>query len=383
MNVAPDHAGHTDAAPAHPDATRDHAEPLSLLFTPWELDRRRILNCTAFRRMEHKTQVFAPALHDHFRTRLTHTLEVADIARTLARIISANAELAEAISLAHDLGHPPFGHAGEAALNDLMRDHGGFNHNTHSLRVVEYLEHPIPAFRGLNLTRAVRDGLRSHETRYDRPDGSVGYASGSAAGASDGAASVEANIASLADRIAYDLHDLEDAIGAGLIAAENLDSVEWWRLAKESLPTRERTLPIHAVRRPILDAMLLQILHDVTDSAIRSRKKTFSPPDPCAAAMTMITLSPQWTERFESLEAFLSLRVYKHPDVAALDEAGRRMITALFHSYRDDPRAMPERYADRIPKQGVERVVCDYIAGMTDRFADAEHANLMDNRRTV
>jgi dGTPase len=328
--------------------------------------------------MEHKTQVFAPALHDHFRTRLTHTLEVANIARTLARIISANAELAEAISLAHDLGHPPFGHAGEAALNDLMRDHGGFNHNTHSLRVVEYLEHPIPAFRGLNLTRAVRNGLRLHQTRYDRPD-----APAPGVKTFDADSSVEASIASYADRIAYDLHDLEDAIGAGLIAAEDLDSVEWWRLAKESLPTSERTLPIHAVRRPILDAMLLQILHDVTDSAIRLRKRISSSPGQCAASLTMSTLSPEWTQRFETLEAFLSLRVYKHADVAALDESGRRMITALFHSYRDDPRAMPERYADRVPEQGVERVVCDYIAGMTDRFAEAEHANLMDKRRTV
>ena len=177
---------------------REDAEPLR---DPFAVDRRRIINCVAFRRLQHKTQVFGPAEHDHFRTRLTHTLEVAETARCLAKGLRANETLAEPIALAHDLGHPPFGHAGEAALDDAMKEYGGFNHNTHALRVVAYLEHPYPDFRGLNLTAETLAGLRTHATGFDAPDASV---SGS---------SVEAQIASLADRIAYNCHDLEDAIG--------------------------------------------------------------------------------------------------------------------------------------------------------------------------
>jgi len=232
---------------------RRHEEPANELYTPFELDRIRIVSCTAFRRLEGKTQVFAPHEHDHFRTRLTHTLEVSQMARTLARLLGANETLAEAIALAHDLGHPPFGHAGEVALNQAMSDCGGFNHNLHSLRVVDYLEHPYPPYRGLNLTGEVRGGLAAHCTRYDAPESSDG--SDAPAGAS-----VEAQIASVADRLAYNCHDLEDAIGGNMIGLEELQDVRLWQEAMEAHSGVVMDRPIHAIRRVALDAIVSRLV---------------------------------------------------------------------------------------------------------------------------
>ncbi|MGE0706156.1 MAG: dGTP triphosphohydrolase, partial [Vicinamibacterales bacterium] len=263
---------------------RAHPEPPDPLRDPFVLDCHRIIESTAFRRLEGKTQVFAPDYHDHFRTRLTHTLEVAEIAATLARLIGANEMLARAITLAHDLGHPPFGHAGEVALAKAMEGHGGFNHNLHSLRVVEYLEHPFPRFRGLNLTAATRAGLADHETRYDQPDAQAKQAPGRApaadvhaaacgtesTGTGGGAPSVEAQVASWADRIAYALHDLEDAIGAGFLNLHELNALPLWHQAQQhAAATYGRQdaatadSAIHAIRRPTLDAMLAGLLLDI------------------------------------------------------------------------------------------------------------------------
>jgi len=349
---------------------RQHAEPADPLRASFQLDRHRIIECTAFRRLERKTQAFAPALHDHFRTRLTHTLEVAQIARTLARSLGANEDLTEAITLAHDLGHPPFGHAGEATLNEALATNGGFNHNAHSVRVVTYLEHPFPAFRGLNLTLDTLDGLRAHATRYDRPEKG-----------NDAGPSVEAQIASVADRVAYDCHDLEDAIGAELVTSDELAEVALWWSAYDRAVQKERTwsrAPIYAVRRIVLDTVLNDLLIDVVGVSIPLLSSITSFGMVKEARLPLVVLSKSADAALSELERFLLEHVYRHPTVVQADADGRRMILALFDAYRHDPQnTLPPRFAARIAEQGVERVVCDYIAGMTDRFCMREHARLV------
>jgi dGTPase len=403
---------------------RKHPEPDDPLRSPFELDRHRIVECTAFRRLEGKTQVFAPAHHDHFRTRLTHTLEAAQIARTLAVALRANESLAEAITLAHDLGHPPFGHAGEAALSEAMSDVGGFNHNAHSVHVVEYLEHPYPAFRGLNLTGATLAGLRSHETRYDKPatparadaagadvtradtDGTdAAGADAAGADASGGSlntspplqggdrggarpraagsrtpaapppdgASVEAQIASLADRIAYDTHDLEDAIGAELVGLGALSGVTLWQQTFERAVGGAEARGIHAVRRAVLDAILDEVLTDIVATSREPLMKFSSPQAVRELDRPSVTLSDQLERRLSEFETFLHEHIYGHPTVAEMDAEGRDMVLTLFDAYRSSPDTLPRRFAARIDDQGLHRVICDYIAGMTDRFCRAEH----------
>lgn len=341
---------------------RVHPDPPDPVRQPFELDRHRIIESTAFRRLEGKTQVFAPAYHDHFRTRLTHTLEAAQIARTLAAALGADAGLAEAITLAHDLGHPPFGHAGEAALNEAMAGCGGFNHNAHSVRVVEYLEHPYPAFRGLNLTHATLTGLRAHCTRYDLPEPPP-----LPGGDSGRSPSVEADIASLADRIAYNCHDLEDAIGAEFVGSDDLSNLALWREAYDPVAAQWPDRSLHAVRRVVLDAMLNALLLDVVRVSA-SRNARASPGKEPTAAATVVTFSDAADAKLRPLEQLLIDRVYRRPEIAEMDARGRSMILALFEAYQQDPNRLPDRFAARVTAQGPQRVICDYIAGMTDRY---------------
>ena len=345
---------------------RAYPEPDDPLRNPFELDRHRIIESTAFRRLENKTQVFAPSHHDHFRTRLTHTLEAAQIGRCLAGALRANEALAEAITLAHDLGHGPFGHAGEAALDEAMAHCGGFNHNTHSLRVVVYLEHPFPAFRGLNLTEETRNGLATHATRYDTPPQTP-----------DASASVEAQLASIADRIAYNCHDLEDAIGAEFVGMAELEELTLWCKVHETLSKEHRAKPIHAVRRLLLDAMLNTLLIDVAEASGQRLAPIQSPQQAKMAEQPLVAISSSMDRQLGELEDFLRNQVYKHADVAAMDARGRRMILDLFDAYRTNPAGLPERFRVRIAEQGLDRVICDYIAGMTDRFCTAEHDRLV------
>ena len=387
--------------------SRVHPEPVDPLRGPFELDRHRIIESTAFRRLEHKTQVFAPGHHDHFRTRLTHTLEVAQIARCVATGLRANESLAEAISLAHDLGHPPFGHAGEAALDEAMAHHGGFNHNTHALRVVDYLEHPFPPFRGLNLTNETRAGLVTHATRYDRPacadetqiraagfsprgdaDQSKPTAPGRPRGLKPAAQvdyqetlftnpTVEAQIVSIADRIAYNCHDLEDAIGAEFAVLDELAALDLWRDAYDQATRGREGLPIFAVRRVVLDALLDRLLTDVLETSRSLLGAGRSAPEVGSSPIPSVKLSSAVDAQLGELERFLTERVYQHAEVAKTDAGGRRTILELFAAYRATPAALPDRFAKRIPGQGPERVICDYIAGMTDRFCQAEGDRLV------
>lgn len=343
---------------------RVYPEPADPLRSPFEVDRHRIITSTAFRRLEGKTQVFAPTHHDHFRTRMTHTLEAAQVARSLARAIGADVELAEAVTLAHDLGHPPFGHAGEKALDQCMAGHGGFNHNAHSVRVVEYLEHPYPAFRGLNLTMATLAGLRAHCTRYDRPAGDAGaQVRGADVVTGDSAVMLAADVGSLADRIAYNMADLEDAIGAEFVDDGALSGLAIWREAYQPLVRRWPGRAIHALRRGTLDAIVDAL---IADAAVERERG-------CCAGKgvtpgTSARFSKEAEARLVELEQFLLEWVYHHPEVAGMDAQGAVMIRELFAVYVADRRKMPERFASRVDEQGAERVACDYIAGMTDRY---------------
>ena len=357
-------------------APRRHAEPPHPFRTPFEVDRHRILMCTAFRRLEQKTQVFAPSYHDHFRTRLTHTLEVSHLARTLATQLGASELLAEAITLAHDLGHPPFGHAGEAALSEAMASLGGFNHNAHSRRVVEYLEHPFPAFRGLNLTEATLAGLATHETRYDKPARGADDETATRGDPYDGP-SVEAQIASVADRIAYDMHDLEDAIGAHFVGLEELARVPIWQDALEETAQRYRVDQIHAVRRLVIDRMLDAVLTDVVECSRERLLPIDSPEAARRATDTLVAPSREIHSRLSELEAFLLEQVYHRPAIAETDAEARQRVHELVEAYRSHPETLPQRMRLRIDEQGVDRVVCDYVAGMTDRFCRTEHERVV------
>jgi len=356
------------------DGGREYAEPENSLRGPFELDRHRVIESTAFRRLEGKTQVFAAAHHDHFRTRLTHTLEVAQVARCLARALRANEALAEVITLAHDLGHPPFGHAGEAALNEELAALGGFNHNAHSLRVVEHLEHPFPAFRGLNLTRATRNGLRAHVTRYDRP-GDAPKDEVSATAVAEGP-SVEAQIASVADRIAYDCHDLEDAMGAEFVGLDDLDELPLWQNAFDVAVGRATAPHIFAVRRAVLDTMLDAIMNDIVTASLAKLAAIESPRAAREPMDVLVAPSPSTDALIGELERFLIERVYRHPEIVETDGQGRSIVHALFDAYRRRPDELPKRFAARIEGQGRDRVIGDYIAGMTDRFCRRDHDRL-------
>ena len=370
-------SGHAALAPYAIASSRgrEHAEPADALRGPFALDRHRIINSTAFRRLDGKTQVFAPEFHDHFRNRLEHTLEVASVARTLARALRAREDLTEAIALAHDLGHPPFGHAGEVALSQAMSGHGGFNHNLHSLRVVEYLEHPYPAFRGLNLTHETRAGMRLHATRFDDPQPRGGSPGVRAAGMADASPSVESQIASLADRVAYDCHDLEDAIGAGFVSLSDLDPLELWRAAREGISAAS-DVSIFAIRRDALDRMLDVALLDAVESSHPLLASVRSVADVSAATAPLVRFSDAMESRLIELERFLSEQVYTRHEIVESDARGRRMITDLFDAYRRSPSALTPRFLQRIDDQGAQRVVCDYIAGMTDRFCTREHERM-------
>jgi dGTPase len=342
-------------------------EPESPYRSCYQRDRDRIIHCSAFRRLDYKTQVFVPHQRDHHRTRLTHSLEVAQVARTLARALAFNEDVAEATALAHDLGHPPFGHAGEAVLNGLMTDHGGFEHNLQSLRVVEYLEHPYPAFRGLNLTELVRRCLARHESRYGRP--------GDDPFADDWAAPLEGQLVDLADEIAYTCADLYDAVEARWIAPEQLDGLELWRAAAERV---ERAMsaasPVHraiAANREMLALLTDDVLAETAHRLLRAH------PADCRelqrAGRRLAGFSEAMAPKVRAVQEFLLAGVYRHPESRRQDEQGGRIIADLFAAYLADPSLLPDRYRRRIEDEGPHRTTCDFIAGMTDRYARKEH----------
>jgi dGTPase len=340
---------------------RLHPEPAHPYRSDFQRDRDRIMHCSAFRRLDFKTQVFVPHEHDHFRTRLTHTLEVAQIGRALGRALGLNEDLIEAAALAHDLGHPPFGHCGEAVLDELMVDAGGFEHNRQSLRVVDYLEHPYPTFRGLNLTRAVRECLARHETRYDQPvseefDLSL-------------RGPLEGQLTDLADEIAYTSADLEDALATGWIGTDDLTPLTLWQRAwdqaKASAPdARNIHTRIRAVKT-ILAIMADDVVYRTPDRLAAAGISSLAE---VRRADRLIAFSPALAEEINHLQAFLMERVYCHPANRAHQEESTGKLRALFEHFLSHPDTLPSRYGRRIDSDGLHRVVCDYLAGMTDRF---------------
>jgi dGTPase len=356
------------AVPA--DTTRRRYDEADTGEEPFRLDCERILRCSAFRRLDFKTQVFVPHEHDHFRTRLTHTLEVAQVARKLARAVGANEDLVEAVALAHDLGHPPFGHAGEAALNELLADHGHFEHNRQSLRVVDTLEHPYPDFRGLNLTDVTRECIARHESRYDTPvcdDFHPGLW-----------APLEGQLVDLADEIAYTTADLEDALTAGWLTESRLADQPLWQMARQRAQQRyPQARPIHL--RIQANKALLDILCEQTIARTRANlaaATVHSVRHVQHASARMVALTEELAGPLERLGQLLFNEVYQHPANVTQDRQAREILIELFAAYRTDPSRLPQRYARRIAEQGLHRVVCDYIAGMTDRYCRNEHARL-------
>ena len=353
---------------------RAHPEPEHPYRTCFQRDRDRILHATAFRRLDYKTQVFVPHEQDHFRTRMTHTLEVAQVARTLARALGANEDVVEAAALAHDLGHPPFGHGGESELNALMAGHGGFEHNRQSLRIVEWLEHPYPRFRGLNLTLAVRECLARHETRYDTPAGAT------AAELPPGAfGPLEAQLVDLADELAYTAADLEDALMAGWIAPEDVGELTLYRLSRQRVEASDaEAREVHKQIRARKGT--LAVLVDDALAATQQRLGRRSPQTPAdirQAEGKTATLTPAVRAALDEMQSYLMENVYRDPRNRHREDQARAVLREVFEHLAARPDDLPPRYASRIEAQGLHRVVCDYVAGMTDRFCAAEHARLL------
>lgn len=339
--------------------------------TAFQRDRDRILHTTAFRRLEYKTQVFIIHEGDYYRTRLTHTLEVAQIGRTIARTLGANEDLEEAICLAHDLGHSPFGHSGEVALGRLMTDYEGFDHNKQSLRIVTELEERYPDFPGLNLTWEVREGIVKHESEYDISDASD-YDP-------DLRGHLEAQIANAADELAYTAHDLDDGLRSGMITPRMLEGITLWEILVENIGWRGGLLDDLTRHRLIRRLIGLEVTDLIltTERCIRENGVD-SVEDLQKLAFNVIGFSEDMQRRNRQMKDFLYANMYRHHRVVRMAVKAERIITDLFNAYQSEPSMLPQHVQDFIGTRGLERTICDYIAGMTDRFALQEHNKLFD-----
>ena len=339
--------------------------------TAFQRDRDRILHTTAFRRLEYKTQVFFNYEGDYYRTRLTHTLEVAQIGRTLARALGGNEDLAETICLAHDLGHSAFGHSGEVALSRLMKDHGGFEHNKQTLRIVTQLENRYPNFPGLNLTWETLEGIVKHETEYDRAD-AADYNP-------ELRGHMEAQIANVADELAYTAHDLDDGLRSGMLTVDMLDGIELWQIMRERIGWRGNLLDDltrHRIIRKLIGAEMDDLVE--TSNNLLTTSKVASVEELQSLPYNVIRFSEKMVERNRQLKDFLYSKLYRHYRVVRMAEKAEQIISNLFNAYIETPATMPNHVQSRIPEIGLERTVCDYIAGMTDRFAVEETRKLFD-----
>ena len=347
---------------------RLHPEPGSRYRTTYQRDRDRIVHSTAFRRLEYKTQVFVNHEGDHYRTRLTHTLEVAQISRSIARVLRLNEDLVETIALAHDLGHSPFGHAGEDALDALLADDGGFEHNLQSLRVVDTLEKRYPDFDGLNLSWEVRESIVKHGDPGDLPEGFEPA----------WRPLLEAQLADIADSLAYSNHDIDDGIRSGFIGLEDLRSVRLWadaegavieahpRIDPKSLVARTVSHLIDEQVTDLIAATHRRLVEERIDSveAVRSHRAN------------LVGFSPEMEALKREMDAFLHERLYNHYRTLKMAEKAKRFITEIFREYMRNPRQLPPDFHERIAADGKARVIADYIAGMTDRFCQDEYRRL-------
>jgi dGTPase len=350
---------------------RRYAEPEHPLRTRYQRDRDRVIHSSSFRRLEYKTQVFVNHEGDNYRTRLTHSLEGAQIGRTVARALGLNEELVECLVLGHDLGHTPFGHSGERMMAELMKDHGGFEHNRQTLRILETLEVRYPEFPGLNLTWEVREGMIKH-----RPDADAEAPDEYAPGESP---TLEAQLGDFVDEIAYNNHDVDDGLTSGMIGVEQIRVVELFREAHDRALARgieDERVVRHQVVRRIID----RCCQNLIDTTLRNleQARIASVEDVRRAGRRLAGYDAEMAARVRELKEFLYKNMYRHYRVVRMGDKAGRILRDLFQSYVSEPEQLPPRYQERIPLDGVPRVVCDYIAGMTDRFALEEHRKLFD-----
>jgi dGTPase len=326
----------------------------------FERDRDRIIHCSAFRRLEGKTQVFTTGLDDFYRTRLTHSIEVAQIGRTIAKLLGLNESLTETICLAHDLGHSPFGHSGEKVLNDLMSSFGGFEHNRQSLRIVDLLEHPYPDYMGLNLMYESRLGLARHSSPYDKPQGDS---------FSETCCSLEGQIANIADRVAYNCHDLEDGMRADLIGSDQVKAVNIVNQAQKIINAgaiSDRTIFRTRTAKAIIDILVSDCLETSKTKILRSNIRSLE--DIYNNNENLIVLSSAGEKQLCELEEFLMQNFYLHKQLLGAARKVKTRLEKLFEKLMHQPTLMPGYFQRFIEKEGLQRTVCDYIAGMTDRF---------------
>jgi len=351
---------------------RTHPEPEPSHRTAFQRDRDRIIHATSFRRLEYKTQVFIHHEGDHYRNRLTHSLETAQIGRSLARMLGLNEDLVETVALAHDLGHPPFGHAGERVLDGVMRDHGGFEHNRQSLRIVEVIEHRYPSFRGLNLTWEAREGLAKHHTDYDSPDPGV-YEPGILP-------SLEAQVVNLADEIAYTAHDLDDGITSELISFRALHEAPLWDDCYREAEALAGGEPARLICAGAIRNLIGLLVADCAESTLAAigQLGLRHPDDARTAARPAVCLGPQLAERFLALKDFLRRSLYHHYRVRRMEVKAERILGELFSAYATDQELLPPSFRAHIGGSTPERIICDYLAGMTDRYAIREYQKLFE-----
>ncbi|MBW7862114.1 MAG: deoxyguanosinetriphosphate triphosphohydrolase [Rhodocyclaceae bacterium] len=351
---------------------RVHPEAPPELRSEYQRDRDRIVHSTAFRRLEYKTQVFVNHEGDLFRTRLTHTIEVAQITRSIARALALNEDLAEAVALAHDLGHTPFGHAGQDALDRCMKPHGGFEHNLQSLRIVDLLEERYAGFDGLNLTFETREGILKHCSKERAALlGEVGqrFLEGTQP-------SLEAQLANLSDEIAYNNHDVDDGLRSGLITLEQLDEVAIFSDTRRAVEAhwpglRGRRL-IHETVRSMINAMAVDLVQTTRSALKQAKVETL---EDVRRSGKLAGYSPDFSMRLKELKRFLHDNLYRHYQVLRMTNKAQRIITELFQAFMADPRLLPPQYQHRA-RSDQPRAIADYIAGMTDRYAMKEHRKL-------
>ncbi len=346
---------------------RAHAEAEHSYRTAFQRDRDRVVHCTAFRRLEYKTQVFVNHEGDYYRTRLTHSMEAAQISRTIARALGLNEDLCEAVALSHDMGHTPFGHSGEDALRDLMKDHGGFEHNIQALRIVDLLEHRYPGFPGLNLTYETRESMIQHSKVRDKS----GFGKLQAP-------LLESQVVDIADSIAYDNHDLDDGLKSGILTEDQLEEVALWREARDAVKARHPDLGPKETRAPAILFLINREVGDLLEETTRRLKaaKVKDLEDVRAAKKPLVGFSPEMEKKKAALQKFLFQRFYRHYRVARMATKARRILTELFEEYVRHPEELPPEFQAWAEREGLHRGVSDYVAGMTDRFAQQEWQRL-------
>jgi len=351
---------------------REFSEKEHPFRSPYQRDRDRVIHSTAFRRLEYKTQVFIVHEGDYYRTRLTHTIEVAQIARTIARALQLNEDLTEAISLAHDLGHTAFGHSGETALKELMKDYGGYEHNRQSLRVVEKLEKKYPDFKGLNLTYEVREGIIKHTSEYDAPPETKRFSPKESP-------TLEAQIVNLADEIAYTSHDVDDGLKSGLITIGELSRVDLWKelyAEAEKEISQDPELVWYQTVRSLIDLLATNLINETRRRIAGLKIQNLAD---VRKNELLVKLDSQTGKRHQELKDFLLEKMYHHYRVIRMSEKAKRIIEGLFKAYLKQPKQMPPGIYARIEQgETAAQAVCDYIAGMTDEFALQEYKKLFD-----